>query len=63
MKCVTTVIGGLFNEEFANIEQLTDKQFTYDACCDDSATHSHCAAYSSTGNSFLALGTAEVMVL
>lgn len=50
-------------EEFANTQHLTDSQFTYDACSDDSQTNSHCAAYSSPGNSFLAFGTAEVMVL
>ena len=50
-------------EDFANIQHLTDKEFTYDACYDDSQTNLHCAAYSSTGNSFLASRTAEVMVL
>ena len=40
-------------EEFANIQHLTDKQFTYDACCDDFEINSHCAAYSSLSNSFL----------
>ena len=40
-------------EEYVAIQHLTGKQFTYDACCDDSAVNSHCNACSSPANSFL----------
>ena len=46
-------------EEFANIQHMIDKQFTYDACCDDSGINLHCAAYSSPGNSFLQCNVAN----
>ena len=40
-------------EECVAIQHLTGKQFTYDACCDNSGVNSHCDAYSSPANSFL----------
>jgi len=46
-------------EEFAAIQHLTGKQFTYDACCDDRGVDSHCAAYSSPANSFLTSNVAN----
>jgi len=40
-------------EEYVNLQHLTGRQFTYDACCDDRGVNAHCADFSSPTNSFL----------
>ena len=42
----------LVKEMFVDMESLTDRQFTVDACCHDSGVNSHCSDYCSPSKSF-----------
>jgi len=43
----------IVKEVIVDLEALTGKQFTIDACCDDSGVNAHCAEFCSPARSFL----------
>ncbi len=43
----------IVQEEYVNLQHLTGRQSTHDACCDDRGVNAHCADFSSPADSFL----------